>query len=229
MRRAVAAARDSQPEVVDETPGDRRKAMKELSRLGWLYGPLNQMAPLARLLAIGTFVRHSSAHAHLLPVMASVAASLALRPLSLLAKRLLPPAETLSGGAEDVPLAPNDEGGSVSTATLRTRLLVTHLMQLAAYGAMLGVGGVDLAGCGLDPLLPGREQALLLGAVTAAVAFVLWLAAQRLLGVQRRNDLTMANDTRDMSSSTEDELVLMAPLTLSLTLGLSLTLTLSLP
>ena len=111
MRRAVAAARDSQPDVVDETPGDRRKAMKELSRLGWLYGPLNQMAPLARLLAIGTFVRHSSAHAHLLPVMASVAASLALRPLSLLAKRLLPPAETLSGGAEDVPLAPNDEGG----------------------------------------------------------------------------------------------------------------------
>ena len=121
--------------------------MKELSRLGWLYGPLNQMAPLARLLAIGTFVRHSSAHAHLLPVMASVAASLALRPLSLLAKRLLPPEETLSGGgAEDVPLAPNDEDGSISTATLRSRLLVTHLMQLATYGAMLGVGGVHHTG-----------------------------------------------------------------------------------
>ena len=52
--------------------------MKELSRLGFPR-PTNQMAPLARLLAIGTFVRHSSAHAHLLPVMASVAASLALR------------------------------------------------------------------------------------------------------------------------------------------------------
>ena len=50
MRRAVAAARDSQPAVADETHGDRRKAVKELSRLGWLYGPLNQMAPLARLL-----------------------------------------------------------------------------------------------------------------------------------------------------------------------------------
>ena len=171
MRRAVAAARDSQPAVADETHGDRRKAVKELSRLGWLYGPLNQMAPLARLLAMVTFVRHSSAHAHLLPVMASVAASLTLRPFSLLAKRLLPPTETLSGGgAEDLPLAPNDEGGSVSTATLRTRLLVTHLMQLAAYSALLGVGVVDLAACGLDPVLPGREQAGLLGAATAAVA-----------------------------------------------------------
>ena len=210
MRRAVAAARDSQPTVADETRGDRRKAVKELSRLGWLYGPLNQIAPLARLLAIVTFVRHSSTYAYLLPVMASVAASLTLRPLSLLAKRLLPPTETLSaaGGAEDVPLAPNDEGGSVSTATLRTRLLVTHLMQLAIYGALLGVGGVDLAACGLDPELPGMEQAGLLGAATAAVAFALWLVTQRLLGTQRRNDLTMADDTKDMSSSTEDELVL---------------------
>ena len=223
MRRATAAARDSQPAVADETVGDRRKAVKELSRLGWLYGPLNQLAPLARLLAIVTFVRHSSAHAHLLPVMASVAASLTLRPLSLLAKRLLPPTETLSGGgAEAVPLAPNDEGGSVSTATLRTRLMVTHLMQLATYGALLGVGGIDLAACGLDPVLPGWEHAGLLGAATAAVAFVLWLAAQRLLGTQRRSDLSMANDTKDMSSSTEDELVmLMAPLTLTLTLTLT--------
>ena len=229
MRRATAAARDSQPAVADETVGDRRKAVKELSRLGWLYGPLNQLAPLARLLAIVTFVRHSSAHAHLLPVMASVAASLTLRPLSLLAKRLLPPTETLSGGgAEAVPLAPNDEGGSVSTATLRTRLMVTHLMQLATYGALLGVGGIDLAACGLDPVLPGWEHAGLLGAATAAVAFVLWLAAQRLLGTQRRNDLSMANDTKDMSSSTEDELVmLMAPLTLTLTLTFTLTLTLT--
>ena len=216
MRRAAAAARDPTPTVADETPGDRRKAVKELSRLGWLYGPLNQLAPLARLLAIATFVRHSAEHVHLLPVMASVAASLTLRPLGILAKLLLPPTETfsqLSGGAEDVPLAPNDEGVSVSTGTLRTRLLVTHLMQLIAYGALLSMGDVDLAACGLDPELPGREQACLLGAATAAAAFALWLAAQRLLGTQRRDDLTMADDTKDMSSSTEDELVLlMSPL-----------------
>ena len=54
MRRATAAARDSQPAVADETVGDRRKAVKELSRLGWLYGPLNQLAPLARLCLLYT-------------------------------------------------------------------------------------------------------------------------------------------------------------------------------
>lgn len=212
MRRATLA-REPPPAVADETQGDRRKAVKELSRLGWLYGPLNQLAPLARLLAIATFVRHSSERVHLLPVIASIAASLTLRPLSLLAKRLLPTTETLSSGAEDIPLAPNDEGGSVSTATLRARLLATHLMQLMTYGALLGLGGVDLAASGLDPALPGREQAGVLGAATAAVAFALWLAAQQLLGTQRRDNLTMASDTKDMSSSTEDELVLlMAPL-----------------
>ena len=67
-------------------------------------------------------------------------------------------------------LVPNDEDGSVSTATLRTRLLVTHLMQLAAYGAMLGVGGVDLAGR-VDP--SSRRTGSSAGAVTAA-GVVLW-------------------------------------------------------
>ena len=155
MRRAHAP-REPTPRLADEALGDRRKAVKELSRLGWLYGPLNQLAPLARLLAIATFVRHSSEHLHLLPVVASVAASLTLRPLSLLAKRLLPPKSTGAAAAEDVPLClAEEEGGSVSTGTLRARLLATHLMQLVTYGALIGLGGIDLAGCGLDPAAGG--------------------------------------------------------------------------
>ena len=197
------------PAAPEETPAERRKAVKELSRLGWVYGPLNQLAPLVRLVAIGTYVSRRAEHPQLLTVVASIASSLALRPLSLLAKRIVP--EKLAS-AEDVPLSPGDEeGGSESTATLRTRLLAAHAMQLAGYGALLGVGGVDLAGCGLDPEKPGHGQAALVGGATAAVAFALWLAAQRLLGAQRRDDLTMADSTKDMSSSTEDELVLLMP------------------
>ena len=149
----------------DEVP-DRRPAVKELSRLGWVYGPLNQLAPLVRLAAITTYVRQSSSHPHLFPVVASIAASLALRPLNLLARRLVPDRIL---GTEDMPLSPGDDkGGSVSTATLRTRLLAAHLMQLVAHVTLLGVGGVDLVACGLDLGKPHAGEAGLVGAATAA-------------------------------------------------------------
>lgn len=210
MRRTNALQPSTSIGDGDEVP-DRRPAVKELSRLGWVYGPLNQLAPLVRLAAITTYVRQSSSHPHLFPVVASIAASLALRPLNLLARRLVPDRIL---GTEDMPLSPGDDkGGSVSTATLRTRLLAAHLMQLVAHVTLLGVGGVDLVACGLDLGKPHAGEAGLVGAATAAVAFAVWLAIQRLLGAQRRDDLTMKGSTNDMTSSTEDELVLLMPTT----------------
>lgn len=205
MRRS-AVPHDTRSAVPPEAQPSRRPAVSEVARLGWFYGPLNQLAPLVRLLAIVTFVR--GGRWLLWPAMASIAASLALRPLTKLADRLVAPQP--STAAETAPLT-DEEGGGVSAATVRTRLLLAHVLQLGLFVALLCVGGVDRVSSGLDPDRPDPTQAATHGAAVAALAAAMWFAAQRLLGAQRRDDLTMADSTKDISSSTEDELVLLMP------------------
>ena len=200
----------------DSTDGDRdtphrRAAVHEVARLGWLYGTLNQLVPLVRLAALIAFVRSPSRL--LWPVVCFVASSLSLRACSQLARRLVPAQEAgsalLTAAAEAA-----EEGERVSSSVMRSRLLVTNLVQLIGHALLLGVGGLDLPASALDPGLPDHGRAAAQGGGAALAVFALWLAAQRVFGAQRRTDLKMAGSpVKDgMPSSTEDELVLLMPL-----------------
>ena len=74
MRRTAASSVPT-PAADDEPPA-RRAAVQEVARLGWLYGSLNQLAPLARLLAIVSYLRGAIEHPQLLVILAPVVASL---------------------------------------------------------------------------------------------------------------------------------------------------------
>ena len=82
----------------------RRRGLDEISRLGPLYGTLNQLAPLARLAALLAWAFGREV-ALLSPVMASVAAGVAQGPLK-------KAAAALTGLAPDeVAAAPHQKPG----------------------------------------------------------------------------------------------------------------------
>lgn len=193
---------------------ERRAAVQEVARLGWLYGTLNQLVPLARLAALISFARSPSRL--LWPVVCFVATSLSLPACSRLARQFVPIKQPEEAGNALLTEAAEAaaEGECVSSSVMRSRLLVTNLLQLTGHALMLSVGGLDLPASALDPQLPDHGQAAVKGGAAALVVFALWLAAQRVFGAQRRTDLKMAGSPiKDgMSSSTEDELVLLMAL-----------------
>lgn len=187
--------------------------MHEVARLGWLYGTLNQLVPLVRLAALITFARGPSRL--LWPIVCFVATSLSLCACSRLARQLVPARQPEESGSALLTPTTEDaeEGDRVSSSVMRSRLLVSNLVQLTGHALLLSVGGLDLPASALDQRLSDRSRAAAQGGAAALAVFALWLATQRVFGTQRRTDLKMAGSPiKDgMSSSTEDELVLLMP------------------
>ena len=181
-------------ETVATAPEARRRGLDEISRLGPLYGTLNQLAPLARLAALLAWAFGREV-ALLSPVMASVAAGVAQGPLK-------KAAGALTG------LAPDE----VAAAPHQKRLLVTQALRLALFVALcvLSYSFTNAATLGLDASAsPTHELGVGLAAGLAAAA--LGYALPRALGVRRHGEslaMEPSNDNKaDLALATDDELV----------------------
>lgn len=201
MRETQARLRPSSrvTETAGEEQAERHTALEEARRLGPVYGTLNQLAPIARLLAFVALCRGDrAALSVVLPMAASVAASLARAPLLKIAGSICLPVEV----------------GEGSSTFHQTRLTVGTLLRCMVHVVLMALCllATDPAACGLGALGPDTPFQLACGLAMAAGMCALWTIVPSALGVESRADggkgLRMeAREPHDLSTATEDELL----------------------
>jgi hypothetical protein len=174
-----------------------RSHVEQLRAVGPLYGALNQVAPVLRLMACGSWMLNRLPRPELVYIVSSVVTSL-----------LLPFFNYVSGALAGAAAPTNTIDPKIipsATASATPRVLVVLALDRAAC-VMLILVLWEYSTLSLIHSSSWKSDAAI-GVATAAAMAVLWLACPKVLGLHPTSTLMMSHGIDELAPETEDEAV----------------------